>query len=383
MITAKLEPLSNTDKMLFKCSIRDTGIGIPNNKISMLFGAFNQVDASTTRKYGGTGLGLSITKELCKLLNGDITVSSEVGNGSCFNISCLVYKSTQVDSQPQDINFSKHHILIIDNNATSRKTMRRQLEAWGASVDDVTNDSKSLKGYASELNDLSSAIFDIVFININSALLNNTKSMKIIASIIENKKIKVILMAALDELIDKNTLAKFNTHFYLSKPITTENLRNAIQTKSALTNEEQAKKEAKESQTKNQYDVDFSGVHILLVEDNKVNQVVALSILNNLKIQVDVANNGIEAIEFLETKKLYSLIIMDCQMPKMDGYETTRRIRMGEAGIENASIPIIAMTANAMLGDKQKCIDAGMSDYLTKPIIPKNLVEKLKLWIAK
>lgn len=383
VITAKLEPLSNTDKMLFKCSIRDTGIGIPNNKISMLFGAFNQVDASTTRKYGGTGLGLSITKELCKLLNGDITVSSEVGNGSCFNISCLVYKSTQVDSQPQDINFSKHHILIIDNNATSRKTMRRQLEAWGASVDDVTNDSKSLKGYASELNDLSSAIFDIVFININSALLNNTKSMKIIASIIENKKIKVILMAALDELIDKNTLAKFNTHFYLSKPITTENLRNAIQTKSALTNEEQAKKEAKESQTQNHFDVDFSGVHILLVEDNKVNQVVALSILNNLKIQVDVANNGIEAIKFLETKKLYSLIIMDCQMPKMDGYETTRRIRMGEAGIENASIPIIAMTANAMLGDKQKCIDAGMSDYLTKPIIPKNLVEKLKLWIAK
>jgi CheY-like chemotaxis protein len=121
----------------------------------------------------------------------------------------------------------------------------------------------------------------------------------------------------------------------------------------------------------------------MLVEDNQVNQMVALSILNNLSIKVDVANNGIEAMQLLENKNLYSLIIMDCQMPKMDGYETTRRIRMGEAGVENATIPIIAMTANAMLGDKQKCIDAGMSDYLTKPIIPINLVEKLKLWVDK
>ena len=165
--------------------------------------------------------------------------------------------------------------------------------------------------------------------------------------------------------------------------MTTTSLRNVIQKELTSTDELISEKELDRSEEAKHYHANFSGVHIMLVEDNKVNQMVALSILNNLSIKVDVANNGIEAMQLLENKNLYSLIIMDCQMPKMDGYETTRRIRMGEAGVKNASIPIIAMTANAMLGDKQKCIDAGMSDYLTKPIIPFNLVEKLKLWVDK
>ncbi len=383
VITAKLTPDSNSQNILLKCSVKDTGIGIPNNKVAMLFGAFNQVDASTTRKYGGTGLGLSITKKLCKLLKGDITVSSEVDNGSCFEITCLVQKSTHIDIKPRCENYSKHHILIIDNNTTNRKTMRRQLEKWGSTVDEVSDNTQSLKNYANSLNDLDIADFNIVFINIDSQLLDNFESIKIIKNIINKNNMKVILMTTINEQVNEHILSKFNTHLYLSKPVTTTSLRNVIQKELTSTNELISEKELDKSEKSKHYHANFSGVNIMLVEDNQVNQMVALSILNNLSIKVDVANNGIEAMQLLENKNLYSLIIMDCQMPKMDGYETTRRIRMGEAGVENATIPIIAMTANAMLGDKQKCIDAGMSDYLTKPIIPINLVEKLKLWIAK
>ncbi|TPH17840.1 hybrid sensor histidine kinase/response regulator [Litorilituus lipolyticus] len=390
-ILAKLEPTEQNDIYVFTCKIQDTGIGIPEEKIQSLFGVFSQVDASTTRKYGGTGLGLSITKKLCKLLNGDVTVTSEVGKGSCFEITCLVEKSLSAKDIVPPINCANSNVLIVAENQSNRGALRRQLESWGITVTEADSGEQALNYCYESFNSDEGSFFDIALIDFNMTNMNGEALVKSIRANESYKAMKLVMMTSMDEQIDLKHLSAIgaNTSFY--KPATTNDLVNALSVMHIVSESPSTDHSTKKQQIKSKIAVieDIinwpESTRILLVEDNRVNQMVALSVLKNINLTADVAVNGIEALKALKnaTSKPFTVVIMDCQMPEMDGYEATKKIRDGDAGEVNKNIHIIAMTANAMQGDKEKCLNAGMNDYLTKPINPKSLLKKLRAWLGQ
>jgi signal transduction histidine kinase/ligand-binding sensor domain-containing protein/DNA-binding response OmpR family regulator len=392
VIKAKLEPAEKEHHFIFSCEIQDTGIGIPAEKIFLLFGSFSQVDASTTRKYGGTGLGLSITKKLCKLLNGDVTVSSKIGHGSCFKVSCLVQESELSTPLVPPIEGLRLNILIVDDNKTSREVLRRQLECWGINVTEAKSAKEALFHCDECFSSSNSKIFDLALVDMEMPTMNGEALAKIIRANKSYDPMALVMMTSIDEKHDAKHFADLGSSTYFPKPATTENLFNAL---AVIKNNSDTLITAHNS-------IDLEAIkkpnigamkghwpremHVLLVEDNRVNQMVALAVLKKIGLIADLATNGVDALNRLKEAtviKPYTVVIMDCQMPEMDGYEATKRIRAGEAGVENTAIPIIAMTANAMQGDKEKCIEAGMDDYLTKPIEPMLVLEKLKLWRHK
>ncbi len=390
-VIAKLESAENDNELIFRCKVQDTGIGIAKEKIPLLFGAFSQVDASTTRKYGGTGLGLSITKKLCQLLKGDVTVSSELGAGSCFEITCLVQKSESATTVVPPEEHSALNVLIVDDNKANREALCRQLEVWGVTVTVAKDGEEALALCKACFSSLNSALFDLAFIDMEMPTMNGETLVRNIRSNENYNSMKLVLMTAMETQVDSKHYAELGISSYFPKPTRTGDLLNALEI--ASTGVEAIARDDNSSQQitgdtdithiKDSWPVD---TRVLLVEDNRINQMVALSVLKNIGLTADVAANGLEALKCLQEAKAnqaYTLVIMDCQMPEMDGYEATRRIRAGDAGIENSAIAIVAMTANAMQGDKQKCIDAGMDDYLTKPIEPNSVLSKLKFWVNK
>ena len=412
LIKAKLEPAENPNYFIFSCKIKDTGIGIPEDKISSLFGVFSQVDSSTTRKYGGTGLGLSITKKLCNLLNGDVTVTSEPGVGSCFEITLLVEKSELSTMMVPSIDTSKLNILIVDDNKTNREVLRGQLECWGIKVTEAEGGDEALALCEKSFTSSDTPKFDIALLDMQMPDMSGETLAKNIRKNNNYQTLKLVMMTSMASQGDAKHFAAIGFSAYFSKPTTTLDLFNAL---AVITDDGETLKQAfplitkdftnklisdsnnvdqKKSKSSNKSDLKgdtpvnnwLRETRVLLVEDNRINQMVALSVLKNIGLIADVAANGVEAINSLKEAiniKPYTLVIMDCQMPEMDGYEATKRIRGGYAGEENTFIPIIAMTANAMQGDKEKCINAGMDDYLSKPINPESVHEKLILWTNK
>ncbi|XQW83874.1 response regulator [Thalassotalea piscium] len=389
VITAKLTPAENAHDLIFNCKITDTGIGIPEDKIPLLFGDFSQLDASTTRKYGGTGLGLSITKNLCNLLDGDVSVSSEVGIGSCFEISCVVQESQLSEAIMPAFDCSRLNVLVVDDNQTNSDVLTKQLVHWGITVTKANSGEQALKICDDRLTTFDSSVFDLALLDRHMPEMDGEELVKNIRDNHHYNKMKLVMMTSMDDPKGTKDYERIGLSGSFTKPVTTNDLLNALaftldDTQAYLTDKNHLNLENLDDiGVKN---TGTEAAHILLVEDNRVNQIIALNVIKKIGFTADVAINGIEAITRLreaEKSKPYTLVIMDCQMPEMDGYEATRKIRAGEAGIENKTIPIIAITANAMQGDKEKCLDAGMDDYLTKPIKPDNVLEKIALWINK
>ncbi|MCG7550084.1 hybrid sensor histidine kinase/response regulator [Pseudoalteromonas sp. Of7M-16] len=379
VLSATLEPDKEAQGYIFTCKIQDTGIGIPEEKLTTLFDSFIQVDASTTRKYGGTGLGLSITKNLCQLLNGDVNVSSTVGVGSCFEVTCAVSKSDELS--PTTVNLSGYNItaLLVDSIVSSNKAIRRQLEVWGVTVFDATNADQALRV-------ISKRQIDIVFFNKSLPSMDGELLAKEIRKHEQNNNVKLVMMTLLKEQYTAIESCTVKLDGYFSKPTTKQDLLNALSTICAdIRHYLDRPKIIEESNKGGKNQGSWAAkTRILLVEDNKVNQMVAMRILDSIGLVVDIAENGLEALDKIkaaEGEQPYTAILMDCQMPKMDGYETTKNIRAANAGAIHSNIPIIAMTANAMQGDRQKCLDAGMDDYITKPIETDKVIEKLEYWI--
>lgn len=396
VLTADLEPLPDTELLQLRCRVQDTGIGIPAEKKEHLFGAFNQVDASTTRKYGGTGLGLTITKKLCKLMNGDITVTSEVGKGSCFEFTIIVEKSEQSTLVIPETDLSLLHILIVDDNATNREILSAQLGLWGASVVEADCGKQALELCQNRINNNDEPFFDIALLD---GQMPEMSGEMLAIEIKKNKMfdgMKLVMMTSMGETGDAQHFADIGFSAYFPKPTTTSDLFKALalvaengealqQAKPLITHHHLIATKVKGESHDSAQQKWPENTRILLVEDNRVNQMVALGILKEMGLSADVAINGIEAIECLQgsaATEPYSIVIMDCQMPEMDGYEATRRIRLGDAGKVNIAIPVIAMTANAMQGDKEKCIAAGMNDYLSKPIEPLKIQKMLRTWLS-
>ncbi|MBQ4879006.1 response regulator [Pseudoalteromonas luteoviolacea] len=380
VLSASLDEDNNTGNCIFSCNVSDTGIGIPEEKLATLFDSFIQVDASTTRKYGGTGLGLSITKRLCQLLGGDVDVTSQVGIGSCFSIQCSVKKSHIENVINPD--FSKLNItmLLVDPNTSSNNAIKKQLEFWGVSVLEALNADQALRI-------LNKDSIDLILFNKTLTGLSGELMAKEIKSKASFKHIKLIMMTHLAEHFEAIHNSSVKLDGYFTKPTTKKDLLKALSTVTeTLDSAAHVSKATVHNNTDKFINTFSKDTRILLVEDNKVNQIVALRTLDSLNLIVDVAENGLEALEKLKEVAAgseYSIILMDCQMPIMDGYETTKNIRESNAGPQNSNIPIIAMTANAMQGDKQKCLDAGMDDYITKPIEANKVFEKLEYWYSK
>lgn len=391
VIAAKLLATDSPEVFELNCQIRDTGIGIPKEKLPTLFDAFSQVDASTTRKYGGTGLGLSITKRLCQLLQGDISVTSEVNVGSCFTITCLVTSTNATTLQQYDLGHLALKLLLVDANSSSRFALKKQLNAWGIEVTDCVSGEAALNILKAQDRQNSTWV-DLVLFDKYLPCMQGESFAKQLRTIACFSQTKLVMMGRLNEQYSQTQIIELGVDAYFYKPMTQAALLKTLAVSSIeLRQHLETKKlnaiNVEQQISKPNSTVDWAAnTYVLLVEDNKVNQMVALKVLSNIGVKVELAENGLQALEKLSTAneaQPFTLILMDCQMPEMDGYQATKAIRLGEAGENNIAIPIIAMTANAMQGDKQKCLDAGMSDYITKPIIEAQVIEKLKEWSTK
>ncbi|WP_196214026.1 PAS domain S-box protein [Methanolobus vulcani] len=359
-------------------SVKDTGIGIPESKIAILFDKFSQVDASTTRKYGGTGLGLAISRQLVDMMNGQIDVNSQEGLGSEFWFSITFEKhpgkGIKNKSYPMPDGL---RVLVIDDNATNREILVKLLRSWNANVEEAEDGPTALSAFykASDKGEP----FQMALVDMQMPGMDGESLARVIKSDNNLKDISLIMLSSIGRAPADWSGPQSNFAAYLNKPVIASELHNKM---TEVFNKEENMNKTKVS-TKNPETYNLSGINakILLVEDNIINQNVAQSMLHKLGLEADVAENGREAIEALEKEK-YDLVLMDVQMPEMDGLEATRLIRDRTSSVLDHEVPIIAMTAHAMKGDREQCIEAGMSDYLSKPIKIQPLVETLGNWLT-
>lgn len=371
-------------------SVKDTGIGIAPEKIDDLFDSFTQADASTTRQYGGTGLGLAICKRLCHLMNGDIEANSELNRGSEFRFSLtLAACDARTKAIPQ-ASLNHKRILIVDDNSTNREILSIQLAAWGAEVIECAGGEQALALCA----DADSRPFDVALLDMQMPYMDGAELGQRLHKIIPNTGL--IMMTSQAMRNDAKHFSQLGFQAYLTKPVTMSDLHDALmivldkgdcleQASPLVTSHYIRSLNSSNTAKDDHTTLDWGDQQrLLLVEDNAINQEVASLMLEDLGLTTDIASNGLEAISALKSapdESPYTLIFMDCQMPEMDGYEASQTIRNLDAGARYAVIPIIAMTANAMKGDREKCLNAGMSDYLTKPIDPDELSAILVKWI--
>lgn len=341
--------------------VSDTGIGIPEEKQQAIFEAFEQVDSSTTRKYGGTGLGLSISAALVKLMGGTMWVESKMRQGSKFHFT-VVLEMKKSESEPltkEVHNLVDLPILIVDDNASNRRILRDILTNWHMKPTLANSGPEALSalGKADSKNS-----FALVLLDVHMPDMDGFTVAEQIRNSYKQQGIKVILLTSASRPSDVARCRELGVSDYLSKPIKQSELFDAIVTAMA----EHSRKLERYESTSAFIQAPECSLRVLLAEDNPVNQTLATRILEKLGHKVQVVNNGREALGRSQTEE-FDLILMDVQMPEMDGLEATTAIRDAEAST-GKHVPIVAMTAHAMKGDREKCLSAGMDGYLSKPI---------------
>ncbi|MFH1313232.1 MAG: response regulator [Candidatus Eisenbacteria bacterium] len=368
------------EEAVIRFAVKDSGPGIPRDRRDSLFEAFTQVDASTTRKHGGTGLGLSISKQLAELMHGGIGVDSTEGEGSNFWFTAALAKQQAKPEPPvlTDVDISGMHILVVDDNATNRRFLSSLLRTWNCRpvlTEDGQAALKEVHTAARNGDPFTTAIVDMQMPEMDGETLGRK-----IKDDAEIKDTNLVMLTSVGRRGDVSRLEQLGFSAYLTKPVKQSALYDCLvsiragrksiapgRTRRIITRHSLAENRRRK-------------IRILLAEDNIVNQQVALKILDKIGFRADAVANGREALESLKNVP-YDVVIMDCQMPEMDGYEATRRIRDTSSAVRNHKVPIIAMTANALQGDRQKCVDAGMDDYVSKPVEPEDLAEVLSRWL--
>ena len=365
------EKKEESTRLLF--SITDTGIGIPRERQKDIFERFVQIDSSSTRQYGGTGLGLAISAELVQLMGGEIGVQSEPGQGSTFWFTITTLKPSEEGTRPLVIpmDLKDLPILVVDDNKTNRTILNKIVNGFGCVVTQADSGSQALNLLRTE--SFKGRPYKLVILDMQMPELNGEQVLKEIKTDPGLRKTPVIILTSMGSRGDAARLEALGCSAYLLKPVRQKELFNTIL---AVMGQQQSahKKPTASIITRHLLaEVDHSQNAILLAEDNAINQKLALRLLQKVGYSVDVVETGQQAVNAAQKKK-YALILMDVQMPEMDGYEATRQIRSlaGEVG----RTPIVAMTAHAMTSDHEKCLQAGMDDYLTKPL---NVDEMLML----
>ena len=371
---------ASADATWLEFRVRDTGVGISNTALGRIFEAFTQADSSTTRRFGGTGLGLSIARSLVELMGGDIGAQSEVGRGSVFTV-VVPLKGARWESQPLKsipaLEGSK--VLVVDDNATNRTILQEQVLAWGmhgTGVDGGAAALSALRTAAARNEPFQIAILDMCMPGMDGIEL--ARSIKNDTAL---NSTGLIMLTSLGAAGESKEAHAAGIAAYLSKPARQSDLYDAIVevlsgTRIAPTITPAPVESLPQLRGR-----------ILLAEDNPVNQEVASEILSYLKLETDIANDGAEAV-LAWSKQSYDLILMDCQMPNMDGFEAVARIRAGEIEQSNRAnpimqrVPIVAVTANALAGDRQACLAAGFDDYIAKPYKAQALLAILSHWLG-
>jgi len=376
VITVKETKKINNEKSLLEFSVKDTGIGIKKERLDTIFDSFTQEDTSTTRKYGGTGLGLSICKKLTDLMGGEIKVESVHGQGSSFTFTAI-FKRQAEDKQiklkpPMDMRGLK--VLIVDDNATSREILSQTIESFQMNAVTVEDGEKAI-----DLIQNGKETFDLILMDWKLPSINGLEASKQIKTGYKGEKTPIIFMVsayAREDLLQEGEKSFIDA--FLHKPVNQSFLFDTIIELFSKDPDKLHKSiVAGKIATVANHEW-FKGTKVLLVEDNKINQEIAVEWLESVGMIIDTAATGKEAL-IKADQKHYDLILMDIQLPEMDGYTATKEIRKKRKFI---NLPIIAMTAHALKGDKEKCLAAGMNDYITKPIDPQEMFKTIGKWIA-
>ncbi len=367
--------------VVIRFEITDTGIGISQDQIDILWDPFMQGDASIKRRFGGTGLGLSISKQLVELMGGRIGVNSVEGEGTTFWFTVVLRKQPAHAELPQgeEQEIKGIHVLFVDGNATNRRLLSTLFDSWGCSYEEAHDAESALaKLYAAvdEGNPFTVALLDMYIPGMTGEELGvKIKEDPILCDTI------LVMLTSLGKRVNATKLQEAGFAAFLTKPIKQSSLYDILIT--VLVKKERPLEKPDESiiTSHSVKDAGRQKIRILLAEDNVVNQEVAMKILEKFGYRADAVSNGHEVIKALESIP-YDLVLMDCQMPEMDGYAATKIVRDMNTKVLNRNVPIIAMTANALPADRIKCIESGMDDYLPKPVKPADLAECIHKWIS-
>jgi len=379
-ILIRAEPVSETEThATIRFSVKDTGIGIPLDRQAAIFERFTQVDGSTTRRYGGTGLGLTISRQLIEAMGGQIGLDSTPGVGSTFWFEAVFEKQSHKNETLSPVaplvNIRNLHILGVDDNATNRMIITKMVESFGCRVETAVSGAKALEmlhvGYNNE------DPYQVVLLDLQMPEMDGEQTAREIKADPAGKDVKIIILTSMGQRGDAARLEALGCSGYLLKPVKQSLLREALVT---VLGQKKAGDGAAHLVTRHLLsEQKRQGMLILLAEDNPVNQKLAMVLLQKAGFSVDVVDNGLQAVGKVKESK-YNAVLMDVQMPEMDGLEATMRIRQEAKPGEH--IPIIAMTAHALKGDRERCLEAGMDDYISKPLDSRLLMKKLDQWMA-
>lgn len=378
VISVKVKEIKDMDVSLF-IYISDTGVGMTEEEIKNLFKPFTQTDTSTTRKYGGTGLGLSIVKRLVDLMGGEVWVESTKGIGSIFHVTLplKVYRFEDMKSKILPVELTNKKILVVDDNPTSRLILKEMLESFSFKVDTVSSGLEAID----LLSQKNTVDYSIIILDYKMPQLDGIETAKRLSMLRSEKNTPntIIMVTAFGKEELKEKAFDVGIKGFLPKPFLPLDLYNLIlqNLKPEDLKDDYSPIIQKDIKTDTPY---LEGIKVLVVEDHEINQQVAKELLESSGITVDIAINGLDAVNKVKYGEMYDALLMDIQMPEMDGFEATRIIRNIHS-LE--ALPIIAMTAHAMSEEKEKCISAGMNDFIPKPIKPEDLYSKLTKHIKK
>ena len=357
VIRVTVDGTPSAEHVLLRFEVRDTGIGIAQANLARLFEAFTQADGSTTRKYGGTGLGLAISKRLVELMGGQIGVTSSPGEGSTFWFTARLQIQPHGIADPlPPVDLEGRHVLVVDDNETNRIILRHQLAAWGIRTHAVSSGADAMVALAEAA--ANGCRFDVAIIDHQMPGMDGMALARAMRVRRDAAETRIIMMTSIGNPAPADQLAATGIDVCLTKPVKQARIRECL-AQVLAGGSPVASAPAAGGATPA---VPVTMGRVLVAEDNSVNQRVAQLHLRKLGYVVDVVGNGAEAVDAV-AKVPYDVVLMDCQMPEMDGYEATRTIRD-----QGRDIPIIAMTANALNGDRERCLEAGMDDYISKPV---------------
>ena len=377
-VVIKVENVDETEEhATLRFLVEDTGSGVPLDRQGAIFGRFTQADGSTTRMYGGTGLGLAITRQLVELMGGQIAVDSDPGKGSIFWFTAVFEKRVGIPfaTFAGSADLQGLHVLAIDDNATNRVILSKMLTGFGCRVTTAAGGKEGLDMLLAAMKDEDP--FKLVLLDMQMPEVNGEQTVQLIREDPQVKDSEIVILTSLGSRGDASRFEALGCAGYLLKPVKQRQLFEALL---AVLGQKQGEVDVRHPRLVTRHSISEQkrqSLRLLLAEDNDISRKLVVTLLQIAGYHVETVKNGLEAVKALERKR-YSLVLMDVQMPEMDGFEATERIRILEGSERHT--PIIAMTAHAMKGDREHCLDAGMDDYISKPLEPQELFDTIDRW---